>query len=464
MNTTIEKPKIMFVDDEQNILNAIKRLMRKEGYEVFTTIEPSEALGWAQEHTFALIVSDQRMPIMEGTELLSLIREVAPETVRVILTGYADIEAAIKAINNGAVYRFLTKPWEDQDLKVAIRQAVDQYMLVSENKRLSEENEAQNDELKRLNVELKDLNQGLERRVQERTSTIGKLNKNLEKSFLGAVTVMAKLAEDHSSSIGSHSKRVASVCREVGKRMGFKGQELLHLVVAATLHDIGKVAVPQEILAKNSDVLKMHEKEVLRNHVTTGEALIKLMPNMRPVAEMVRHHHEFFNGKGYPDGLKGEEIPLGSRIIAIADAYDHALYANPFEGSPRQRAVKIVQAGCPVMYDADIVTELHGYVQEVVQREDAAAEEGGEGGRHKGDTLQENIELEVRAEDLRPGMVIAQDLRTARGIMLLPKGTSIRSMHLDRIRHYQDVDPIVETVHVHWKNPKYLKKDEGDES
>lgn len=153
--TGAENPvRILLVDDERGIINAVRRVLRREGWEIVSTQDPHEALKLIGEEAFAVILSDQRMPAMEGTALLQQAREIAPDTVRIILTGYVDIEAAIEAINHGAVFRFITKPWDDEDLRSTIRQAVTQYQLVGENKRLLRLTEAQNAELAQLNRDL----------------------------------------------------------------------------------------------------------------------------------------------------------------------------------------------------------------------------------------------------------------------------------------------------------------------
>ena len=153
--TGAENPvRILLVDDERGIINAVRRVLRREGWEIVSTQDPHEALKLIEEEAFAVILSDQRMPAMEGTALLQQAREIAPDTVRIILTGYVDIEAAIEAINHGAVFRFITKPWDDEDLRSTIRQAVTQYRLVGENKRLLRLTEAQNAELAQLNRDL----------------------------------------------------------------------------------------------------------------------------------------------------------------------------------------------------------------------------------------------------------------------------------------------------------------------
>ena len=162
--------KILMVDDEAGVLSACQRALRNEEYELVVTTSPEEALRKVASELYAVVMSDQRMPVMEGAQLLEKVREISNDTVRIMLTGYADIQAAMDAINRGEVYRFLTKPWNDDELRLTLRQAVAQFKLVTENKRLQVLTQEQN-------AQLTDLNQNLEQKVVERTEEISRLKR-----------------------------------------------------------------------------------------------------------------------------------------------------------------------------------------------------------------------------------------------------------------------------------------------
>ena len=421
--------KILLVDDEKKILNACKRVLRKEPFTVDATTSPEEALRKIALTRYAVVISDQRMPSMVGTELLERVRHISADTIRIILTGYADIHAAVDAINRGAVYRFLAKPWNDDELRQTVRQAVSQYELVIENRRLQKLTEKQN-------VELKELNESLESKVEERTAEVSRLNQELQKSFLGSVQVLAGLAELHSTVIGYHAKRVAELSKEVAQRMGLSGKDLFLLEVAATLHDIGKVGVPAEILRKPEGELQPNERRLLQGHVVQGVAIVKMVPNLGEVCRIIRHHHECFDGSGYPDGLKGEEIPLASRIVAAVDAYDRALNTRAFfKSATPEEALDFVKIHTPRRFHPEVVAALIKCVSQ---------------GRR---ALDEDIEVEIHPRDLRAGMVLSRDLMTAKGIKLLPQGGVVKPDHVSRILNYQESDPVVEGVYVYRRSP-----------
>lgn len=173
---------ILFVDDEKSILQAIKRLLRQEEYKLLTAASGKEGLALFEEHDIQLVFSDQRMPEMEGTEFLQKVRERYPETVRVVLSGYAEASVIVEAINQGGVYRFIAKPWNDEELKIAIRQCFEYYEILTQNARLTEQTRLQNEELQRLN-------ERLEEGIQDRTRSLQLSQEILEELPLGIIGV-----------------------------------------------------------------------------------------------------------------------------------------------------------------------------------------------------------------------------------------------------------------------------------
>ena len=423
----MEQPKILFVDDEENILNALQRLLRKENFQILTTTSYAEALEWVKKESFSVVVSDQKMPGMQGTDLLEKIRDIAPDCVRIILTGYADIQSAIEAINKGAVYRFISKPWNDDELKLALRQALMQFLMVQENHELGEL-------IKKQNMELRELNQNLEKKVEERTRAVLLLNQRLENSLLKSVRMLSELTEMHSSMMGHHAKRVAVLSRETAKRLNFTPRDIFAVEMAATLHDIGKIGIAETILSKSEEKMTSAEREVFRSHPVRGEVLAKLVSDDERIPLMVRHHHEYWNGSGYPDKFTGKNIPTGAMIICIANYFD--LFMNSksaFQQATPEETLKLISSKKGILFDPAVVDVFLKMVQEV---------------RNKNES---DKELEVFFKDLVPGMQISRDLITSRGILLLSKNTEINSDILLKIKRYQEMDPIINGVFIYRK-------------
>jgi response regulator RpfG family c-di-GMP phosphodiesterase len=436
-----EAIRVLFVDDEPAILKALNRLFRKADFETRFAADPDEALSLVRETSFAVVVSDQKMPRMEGTVLLEKVKDISPDTIRIILTGYADINAAVEAINRGSVYRFLTKPWNDQELRTSITQAVDQYRLILENRRLNDLTARQNEELKQLNL-------GLEKKVEERTRDIRVLNQKLEDSFIGSVRVMAELTEMSRSVVGKHSKRVAAVSKHLARHLSLDDSVVFGVEVAATLHDIGKLGIPPEILNKPEHLRSRAEQELYEHHPVKGEALVKTVPHLGEVPSFVRHHHERFDGKGFPDHLKGVQIPLPSRIIAVVDAFDKALNTRShFESATTDKAIRSLQVRAGSFFDPDIVTSLAEILTQA-----------------KKTPLGEQNEIEIRIEDLEQGMTLARDIYSARGVLLIPRKTTLRQNHLNKIHAYHEKDPIVGGIFIFRKSRPATEQESSEES
>jgi len=397
------KPSILFVDDEPNILKSLRRLLRAEPYEVRVTSDPVEAVRLVKDSPPAVLVSDQRMPVMTGVEVLEQVRIHAEDTVRILLTGYADMTAAVEAVNRGGIYSYLTKPWDEQGLKAVLRGAVEHHMLRRENERLKALTLEQN-------LELKALNTGLEARVAERTQEVQRLNTDLQASFLGGVRLLAQLSETQSRVVGSHSKRVAAHSLELGKALGMSPQQLETLEVAATLHDLGKMwGGPADDRGK---------------HAEYGASLMTMIPNLREASVLVRHHHERFDGGGLPDRLVGEEIPFGSRVISVADVYDVILNGSSrfATTTPEGAALELRVIAKGGALDPEIVET---FIELVV-----------------GKAVDEGSEIELRAHDLKIGMVLSRDVLSQSGAKLLPEGTPIGSRQLVRLQNHLDGTPL----------------------
>lgn len=411
------RPKVLFVDDEPNILSSLQRLLRKESIQFRCTSSPHEAIKWIEEESFAVIVSDHRMPEMVGTVLLEKIKEISPDTVRIILTGYADMSATLDAINKGSVYRFLAKPWNEQEMVLTLRQAVAQHSLVQENARLQKLTHNQN-------LELKDLNLSLEQKVEERTAEVLKLHGELEKSFLAAVRALAGFTEMTSPHLGGHSRRVAARCKAMAKLLGLSGGDSVQLEVAALVHDIGELVIPAEILRKPTASLKGTELHQWQAHVFKGEGVLRMVPHFEKAAQMVRHHHEHFNGTGFPNGLKGEAIPIGSRIIAVVDAYENMLYRRMSQPvSNPESALDWLKNQGSADFDPTIVEAFSKYLKNEIDKKSTD-------------------EIQLTMSELREGMILSRDIRNHLGALLLPAGTALSQEQLARMMNFQVTDQV----------------------
>ena len=312
----------MLVDDEPANLRLLERLFRRD-YHIVTASSGREALHLLEQHDVALLITDQRMPGMSGIELLKRTADLRPHMVRIILTGYTDITSLVEAINCGQVYKYVTKPWSNEDLRQTVSRAMEHYETTKARHELVLANE-------RLGLRLQEMTQG----------------------FVRAIADALDAKDDY---VHGHARRVSGYSTAIGRRLKLDASVLDHLQLAGLLHDIGKIGTPDHILLKPAP-LTIEERAVVQLHSERGARMLAGISEMHEVASAVRHHHERFDGTGYPEGLCGEQIPLPARIIAVTDAYDAMTSPRPFrEALAHEVAVRHLESGAGTQFDPEIV-------------------------------------------------------------------------------------------------------------
>ncbi|MGV6851516.1 MAG: HD domain-containing phosphohydrolase [bacterium] len=408
-------PKLLFVDDELNILSAIKRLFRKEAWDIKTANSGQQGLVLLEEQAFDLVVSDMRMPEMDGAEFLAAVIEKWPKTERVLLTGYADLESTIRAVNDSHIFAYVSKPWDERELRMVIDRALERKFLRDERDELQELTRQKNEQLKELNETLEDK---VKKRTAELTiahETLKKTHQKLERSYFAAVPVFASLIQSREIGIEGHSRRTADFARQMAIQLDLGDIKMRDIYLAGLLHDIGSVQLPDEILSKPMSRFSFAEREQWRKHPVIGEALLISMEPLQGVAKIIRHHHEYYNGKGFPDKLKGEAIPLGARIISIVNDYD-GLITGQILGESLSVADAAEYLKDSPHYDPFLVTEFLKLLDAQGMRKDSVHE------------------LRLSPGELQPGMVLSRSLTSSNGLMLLAKGFCLEDTTIQRLR------------------------------
>lgn len=423
---------IFLVDDEPGIIRSLKRLFRKERYHILTAdsgIAALETLGQVTSPV-SLIISDQRMPGMSGAQFLEEAKAIFPDAIRILLTGYSDMDAIVDAVNKGEIHRYLTKPWKDDDLLLQVRQAIKQYELLLENQRLTELT-------KRQNMELNVLNKNLEKEVVKRTRGIIKqhemlqsANKTLEQSLFEVIRLVSSLVNDLNPRLGLYMTEVSNLTKKISEKMQMDPQRIKQIEMAALVHDIGLIGLSERIAEKDESVMSKREKEKYRQHPALGSLMIGNVQGLKEAAGIVLHHHERYDGQGFPGELKGVQIPIEARILAAAAGFRRIVDFGPKSiaeskvfgrrligihamqeieiDTPDQVlkdiAKKYIKSASRIYYDPDVVThllEITGYVDTEL-----------------------NLQW-VDTNNLIPGMTLTSDLRTEDNRLLLPKGTCL---------------------------------------
>jgi len=396
----IENPAtILCVDDEPNILSSLRRLLRKDGHKILVAGSGAEGLQLLETEPVDLVISDMRMPEMDGAQFLEQVFARWPNTKRILLTGYADAAATIAAINRGKIFRYVSKPWNDGELIITVQQSLAHRHLLQENARMSEL-------IRQHNEELKAMNASLEQRVAERTAELRIAHEKLKSSFIMSIKVFSNLTELSEGQSAGHSRRVADLARRIAVKLGLERNVVQDVMVAGLLHDIGKIGLPDILRNKPANQLTPEEQNLLRKHPAKGEAALMALDDLRTAARMLRSHHERYDGRGYPDGLQTSDIPMGARILAVANDFD-ALRIGTFVSKrlSEEEASLFIKQSSGNRYDPDVVKAF------LEVRISEAAEQG-----------PKSNEITITPMELKPGMILSRDLIAPDGTLLLSSG------------------------------------------
>ncbi len=287
---------VLLVDDEANILNALARLFLDRDVRVLRAETGEEALGIVRREPVAVVVSDNLMPGMRGVELLSRVRDLSPDTVRVLLTGYADLPTAIEAINRGEVFRFHVKPWVDEEIVQTVEEGMRRYQLV-------------------------------------------RSLRNGDEAALRSIAQTIELKDPYTR---GHCDRVAAFALRIAEALRLSEGTRRAIKHGSWLHDCGKIGVPEAIL-NCPGKLSEADFDVVKKHPGWGAEVGRQANLPEEVINIILYHHERFDGRGYPTGAKGTEIPLEARIVAVADVFDAMSTDRPYaKGYDRTEAMRVM--------------------------------------------------------------------------------------------------------------------------
>jgi putative nucleotidyltransferase with HDIG domain len=291
-----EPTRILWVDNDATILDALSRLFLDRDIRVLRAGNGEEALGIVRGESVAVVVADNLLPGMRGVELLSRVRDLSPDTVRVLLSGHADLPTAVEAIHRGEVSRFLEKPWVDEEIVRTVEEGVRRYQVV----------------------------------------------RSLRQADEAALRSIAQEIELKDPYTGGHCDRVAAFALKIAEALPLPEGTCRAIKLGSWLHDCGKIGVPEGIL-NCPGKLSVADFEVIKKHPGWGAEVGRQANLPEEVINIILYHHERFDGKGYPTGAKGTEIPLEARIVAVADIFDAMSEDRPYaKGYDRVEAMRVM--------------------------------------------------------------------------------------------------------------------------
>lgn len=385
-------PKILLVDDDPNILAGYKRSLRKK-FQIETALGGSDGLkAMASNGSWAVVVSDMRMPEMNGIEFLAKVKEKSPDTVRVMLTGNADQQTAMQAINEGNIFRFLTKPCSVENFEKVMAASLEQYRLI----------------------------------ISEREI--------LEKTLSGSINVLTDILSLYDQNLFGRTTKLRDMIRELAASM--KIPSSWEFEIAALLSSIGYLGIPPEVMvkARNGQQTSLKEREILSQVPEVGAHLLARIPRLESVSNIVLYQDKCFDGSGFPNNsVAGTKIPLGSRILKVLSD----LIELESEGGTRVKAIKQLQVRRG-WYDPQVMKK----VSSLFLDEEKEAMEDSE------------PSLFLPLKELRPGQIILSDIKAENGLLLLAAGHEISMIQLARLRNHAKLQMIQEPIEIKCKPGK----------
>lgn len=411
---------ILIVDDEEIVLVALRETLVREGYEVVASPHAVHALSILKDQQFSAVLTDQQMPMVSGLEFLAKVKELQPDATRILITAVLNMNTVIEAINKGEIYRFMVKPWLREELIVTVKNAVQRYEMLQTQARMHGEALA-------LNLKLSELNHALEAQIAKAALQ----NRQLEEAAVAqalnlrqSVELCVKTMQTFYPTLGSQARRVFELCKTMAKGLEMPQQQLQTLEISAWIHDIGLVGIPRSLIRRweqNPLDLTEAEKSLIHHHPVLGEELAGFVHHLERVGPTIRAHHERFDGSGYPDGLKAENIPWLARLLAVAVAYAES-NLDP------KRAAEMVSQGSNTSFDPEAVRAFLRFLPKAVVP-----------GKQRA----------VLLAELRPGMVLAEGIYTSTGILLIPDGQRLTSAYIDKLINHHRINPISDSLMVY---------------
>jgi response regulator RpfG family c-di-GMP phosphodiesterase len=378
--------KILCVDDDENILAAYQRQLRKQ-FHIETALGGGTALQFlSKSEPYAVVISDLRMPVMDGIEFLAQVKQIAPNTVRMMLTGNADLHAAIEAVNQGNIFRFLTKPCSNETLVQALQAGLEQYRLIVAEKEL------------------------------------------LEQTLKGSVGVLTEILSIVDPQLFGRACILRDEVREIA--LSLNVHNLWDLELAAMLCEIGRVTMPASIITKEKEgaSLTAAEMEMLASMPEIGRRLLANIPRLEPVARTVLYQNKNFDGSGYPlDAIAGDQIPLGSRIIKILND----LHQCESKGMDREEAFTALGSRLGI-YDSGMLDWISEWLTNSKSRLKP---------------VRKYIRF-ISIAELEIGQTILSDIITETGAMLIPAGNRISESLREKIRNFARLQGVREPIKV----------------
>lgn len=423
--TLNDKPKVLLVDDEESILNSLRRLLRGQPYELLLATSGAQALEIMEQHSIDLVMTDARMPNMDGATLLARIHQLYPTTTRILLTGYADMPTIIKAINEGKIHRYISKPWNDEEMLLTLRQALAHQYSERERQRLEQLTRLQNDQLKSLNITLEKHVAARTAELQQTADMLDLAYEELKHSYVTGTEVFSLLANLRLPPAKQTNRQIIELVRVYCKLHGLDEGTSRDLTMAAALYNIGKLSWTDSMMTAPADLLHHNDRERYRGYPKQSESLLMTLDPMKDAARLILHHQERWDGSGFPERLKGEAIPFGSRLLKLAVDFIELQRGLILERQMNSdEALVYIRSYAGRLYDPELVEDFiqvcAAYLSDV--------------------SLADPSVKVLTTREVTAGMILARNLNADNGMLLLNAGKVLNGPLVEKLIAFEAME------------------------
>lgn len=412
------KSAVLLVDDEESILNSLRRLLRGQPYDVVLATSGAQALEIMATRPIDLVMSDARMPGMDGATLLAEVHRLYPATSRILLTGYADLTTIIKAINDGQIHRYISKPWNDEELQLVLQQTLEHQRL----ERLARD---QTEQLKLLNATLEKRVAARTAELQQTADMLDLAYDELKRSYVTGTEVFSLLANLRLPKDKQTNRALIELIRVYCAAQSMDESSTRDLTMAAALYNIGKLSWTDSMMVAPSDKLHSTDRGLYREYPGQSESLLMTLEPMKDAARIIRHHQERWDGTGFPDHLKGDTIPPGSRLLKLAVDFIELQKGLILERHLNSdEALLYIRKYAGRLYDPalveDFVQACATFLSDV--------------------TLGDPTVKVLTTRELEAGMVLARNLNADNGMLLLNAGKVLNLPLVDKLIAFEAME------------------------
>ena len=415
----IKPTRVLCVDDEEAILNSLKRTFRDRKFSITVSNDPKVALDLIKKNEFDVVISDMRMPEIDGAKVLATAADFQPDSIRILLSGYSDSDALSRAINDGRIHQFMHKPWENNELKDAVEVELERRALYSEQNRISEELDEISDKLRSRERELE---KQLETKDIELTNAgyiIEMANDRIEAALRNTFRMLSQISMAKAGRSTRFAQNLAKHCLVLGQQNGLSRQQLKLLTMAASLCELGKIRFKEALAQSIESKLSPEEWKLYQRYPSIGADLLLPVEGMNGVSEILRQYRECIDGSGFPNQLRDNEISLEAKILAVVYFYQDCIEDTELRpGVSSDEAAEQLYEHGQRHFDENLVDAYVKLLPSFAEQEEP-----------KDDTL--------GTFQLATGQIVSRDLISEGGILLLSKGTELNEHLITRLQVFE---------------------------